>query len=161
MRCVLQRVSKARVSVRGTVVGHIHKGLVVLVGIAHTDTEAEVQWMSEKLRTVRLFPDAEGKMNVNVCDAGGSLLLVSQFTLYGTLRKGTRPSFTQAAHPDHALRLYNELVLQSRNAVPHIPVETGVFGEMMEIDLTNSGPVTIILERNSPTSGTSTTDAEG
>jgi D-aminoacyl-tRNA deacylase len=153
MKCVVQRVRRASVTVDGSVVGSIDHGLLVLVGITHTDTGAEVDWMADKLLSLRVFSDAEGKMNLSVCDVKGGLLLVSQFTLYGDLKKGTRPSFIKAAPPDHAEPLFNDLVQSIRELsaeAPSMKVETGIFGAMMDVELVNDGPVTIVLERETP-----------
>jgi D-tyrosyl-tRNA(Tyr) deacylase len=144
MRAVIQRVSRASVTVNGSVVGSIDRGLLVLLGVTHADTAAEADWMAEKIAALRIFPDDEGKLNRSVVDCAGSVLVVSQFTLYGDARKGTRPSFIEAARPEHAIPLY-ELVVQRLSEV--VPVATGEFGAMMDVELVNDGPVTIILER--------------
>ncbi len=151
MRILLQRVASARVDVDGRTVGAIDRGLLALVGITHTDGETEAAWMAEKLLAIRLFPDAEGKMNLSLRDVGGGILLVSQFTLYGDLRKGTRPSFIDAAHPDHARPFFDSFVERVRTLAADSPapvsVHTGIFGAMMDVHLVNDGPVTVILER--------------
>jgi len=151
MRIILQRVSSARVDVDGQTVGAIDRGLLALVGITHTDGPATAEWMAEKLLAIRLFPDAEGKMNLSLRDVGGGILLVSQFTLYGDLSKGTRPSYIDAARPEHAEPLYDSLVnlVRARAAECTAPVHvaTGVFRAMMDVHLVNDGPVTVILER--------------
>ncbi|MGD0774424.1 MAG: D-aminoacyl-tRNA deacylase [Candidatus Solibacter sp.] len=144
MRLLLQRVSEASVTVGGNTVGSIRTGLVILAGMARNDTESEVDCLSDKVLGLRVFPDSEGKMNRNVVDAGGSLLVVSQFTLYGDCRKGRRPSFDQAAAPEQAQALYNYLVEKLRRGP--VPVETGVFQAMMEVHLVNQGPVTILMD---------------
>jgi D-aminoacyl-tRNA deacylase len=144
MRLVLQRVSEARVTVDGNTVGSIRTGLVILAGMARSDTESEVKYLSGKVLGLRVFPDSSGKMNRNIVDAGGSLLIVSQFTLYGDCRKGRRPSFDQAAAPEQAQALYNYLVARLRSGP--VPVETGVFQAMMEVHLVNQGPVTILMD---------------
>ena len=144
MRLVLQRVSRASVTVDGNAVGSIRTGLLILVGIAKTDTKLEVDYLSDKVLGLRIFPDTEGKMNRNIVDAGGSLLIVSQFTLYGDCRRGRRPSFDEAASPEQAEALYNYLVEKLR-AGP-VPVQTGVFQAMMEVHLVNQGPVTILMD---------------
>ena len=153
MRCVVQRVSRASVSVDGTTVGRIAHGLCVLVGITETDTEEQADWIAEKLLALRIFSDDQGKMNLSVMDVGGGLLLVSQFTLYGNLKKGTRPSFVKASRPEHSEPLFAYLVEQVRKgaqaADSPLPVETGIFGAMMDVELVNDGPVTVILERES------------
>lgn len=127
------------------VTGRIDGGYVLLVGITHTDTTAEAQWLIEKIITLRLFADESGKLNRDLSEQGGSLLVVSQFTLYGDTRKGRRPSFLDAAAPSHAEPLYNYLVEQLRQRGCH--VATGRFGAMMEVELVNDGPVTLWLER--------------
>jgi D-tyrosyl-tRNA(Tyr) deacylase len=144
MRLLLQRVSQASVTVDGNTVGSIRTGLLILAGIAKTDTQSEVDYLSDKVLGLRIFPDSAGKMNRNIVDAGGSLLIVSQFTLYGDCRKGRRPSFDDAAPPEQAQDLYNYLVEKLR-AGP-VPVETGVFQAMMEVHLVNQGPVTILMD---------------
>lgn len=145
MRIVLQRVSRARVTVEGRSTGEIGEGLLLLVGFKHSDGEAELLWMAEKVSTLRVFRDAEGKMNRSVEDAGGAVLVVSQFTLYGESQKGRRPSFVAAARPEVAVPLYERFVelLRDRGR----PVATGEFGASMQVELVNDGPVTLILER--------------
>jgi len=151
MRCVIQRVSSASVSVGGSVVGSIDKGLLVLVGITHTDTEQTADWMAEKILSLRIFPDSDGKMNLSVSDVGGGVLLVSQFTLYGDVSKGTRPSFIDAARPEHAEPLYNYLFSRLKTITltgkQVNKLETGEFGAMMDVALVNDGPVTIVCDR--------------
>lgn len=151
MKLVIQRVSQARVDIDGRTVGSIAYGLCALVGITHTDTHAQCEWMAEKLLALRVFADDEGKMNRSVRDTGGGILLVSQFTLYGDLAKGTRPSYIDAARPEHAEPLFQSFVdmvrARAANCQPPIDVATGVFGAMMQVHLVNDGPVTIILER--------------
>ena len=144
MRLLLQRVSEARVTVDGNTVGSIRTGLLILAGMAKTDTESEVDYLSDKVLGLRIFPDSAGKMNRNIVEAGGSLLIVSQFTLYGDCRKGRRPSFDEAAAPEHAQALYNYLVQKLRSGP--VPVETGVFQATMEVHLVNQGPVTILMD---------------
>ncbi|MCH8523182.1 MAG: D-tyrosyl-tRNA(Tyr) deacylase [Balneolales bacterium] len=146
MRTVVQRVSKASVTVDGKVVGQIGEGLLVLAGFHTSDTEEQMRWMCDKLLKLRIFNDDEGKMNRSVQDVGGSLLVVSQFTLYGDARKGTRPSFIESARPEVAIPLY-ESMLDYLRVNGNLPVESGEFGAMMEVSLVNDGPVTIILER--------------
>jgi len=144
MRLLLQRVSEASVTVDGNTVGSIRTGLLILAGMAKTDTESEIDYLSDKVLGLRIFPDSAGKMNRNIVDAGGSLLIVSQFTLYGDCRKGRRPSFDDAAGPEHAQALYNYLVHKLRSGP--VPVETGVFQATMEVHLVNQGPVTILMD---------------
>ena len=144
MKLVIQRVREARVVVDGAPTGAIRAGLLVFLGIARSDTEKDASYLVEKLLGLRIFPDRDGKMNCSIQEAGGSLLLVSQFTLYGDCRRGRRPSFDQAAPPEQALPLYNHfLALAKRGPVP---VETGIFQATMEVHLINEGPVTILLD---------------
>ena len=144
MRVVVQRVSGARVVVGGETVGEIAEGLVALVGITHDDTVADARAVASKMAGLRIFADSERKMNLSLADAGGAALVVSQFTLYGDVRKGRRPSFVAAARPEPAQRLVDEVVAELRGR--GINVATGRFGAMMEVSLTNDGPVTILLE---------------
>lgn len=146
MRVVLQRVSRAEVRIDGEVVGRIGQGFVLLAGFREGDDEETLRWMAEKIVGLRLFNDEAGKMNLGLEEVGGGLLVVSQFTLYGDARRGRRPSFIEAAHPDIAIPLYERFVEILREVAPG-PVETGEFGAMMEVDLVNDGPVTLILER--------------
>jgi D-tyrosyl-tRNA(Tyr) deacylase len=145
MRIVLQRVARAKVTVDGRVTGEIGRGLLLLTGFTDGDTEDALAWMADKVVGLRIFPDDEGKMNRSVEDVGGGLLVVSQFTLYGDTRKGRRPSFIDAARPEVAIPLY-ERFLQMLRATGR-PVQTGEFGAMMDVELVNDGPVTLILER--------------
>jgi D-tyrosyl-tRNA(Tyr) deacylase len=145
MRAVVQRVSKASVSVDGKPVGRIGKGLLVLVGFTEGDAREEMEWMAGKLQGLRVFSDAEGLMNLDVTEVGGELLVVSQFTLYGDVSRGRRPSFVRAATPDAARRLYEEFVDICRGGI--VPVSTGEFGAQMEVALLNDGPVTLVIER--------------
>ena len=149
MRIVLQRVSRAEVRVGERVVGKIGMGFVVLAGFAPSDGEDVLAWMAEKILGLRVFADAEGKMNVALADVRGAVLVVSQFTLYGDAQKGRRPSFVDAAPPEVAIPLYERFValLRERGAGSGTKVETGEFGAMMEVELVNDGPVTLILER--------------
>ena len=149
MRVVLQRVSRAQVRVDGNVTGQIGVGFVILVGFAPGDTEETLTWMAEKVLSLRLFRDAEDKMNRSLDEVRGAVLVVSQFTLYGDARKGRRPSFIDAAPPEVAKPLYERFVaiLKERGAGSSIRVETGEFGAMMEVELVNDGPVTLLLER--------------
>ena len=144
MRLVIQRVIEARVTVSNDTVGSIRKGLLVLLGISRADTTADADRLLEKLLTLRIFPDDAGKMNRNVAESGGALLIVSQFTLYGDCRKGRRPSFDQAAPPEQAQALYRYFVEAARRSP--VPVETGVFQAMMQVHLVNDGPVTILID---------------
>ncbi|HXO84103.1 MAG TPA: D-aminoacyl-tRNA deacylase [Gemmatimonadales bacterium] len=148
MRVVLQRVSRAEVRVESRVTGKIGPGFLVLAGFAPADTEAQLAWMAEKILGLRVFGDAEGKMNLDLAEVGGGVLVVSQFTLYGDASKGRRPSFIDAAPPNVAIPLYEKFVgmLKDKGA-GKIPVETGEFGAMMDVELVNDGPVTLILER--------------
>jgi D-aminoacyl-tRNA deacylase len=144
MRAVLQRVSRAGVMVAGETIAQIQQGLLVLLGIERADTMENAQWLAEKIVGLRVFNDAEGKMNLDLAEVGGSILVVSQFTLYGDCRKGRRPSFVDAAPPETAIPLYEGFV-QAVRALG-IPALTGRFGAMMEVDLVNDGPVTLIVD---------------
>ena len=144
MKAVLQRVSRARVTVDGEVTGEIAKGILVLLGVGASDTEGEARSLVDKTINLRIFDDADGKMNLSLLDVGGGLLVVSQFTLYADARKGRRPSYIEAARPDEANSLYEFFVAESRKFVPE--VATGRFQAMMDVELVNDGPVTIILE---------------
>jgi D-tyrosyl-tRNA(Tyr) deacylase len=144
MKLVIQRVSEARVNVDGIAVGAIRTGLVVLVGISKSDTVKDADYLADKVLGLRIFPDDEGKMNRNVAEVNGGILVISQFTLYGDCRRGRRPSFDAAAPPDQALTLYNYFVNAVRESA--VPVETGTFQAMMEVSLVNQGPVTIVIE---------------
>lgn len=144
MRAVIQRVSKARVTVEGRVSGEIGPGLVVLLGVGREDNTEAAAYLAEKTANLRIFNDSEGKMNRSLIDVGGAALVVSQFTLYGDARGQRRPGFTRAAPPDEANRLYEEFVRVLRGL--NVPVETGVFQTHMEVELTNDGPVTILLD---------------
>ena len=144
MRAVVQRVSRAKVTVDGWTTGEIGMGLLVLLGVAHEDTEADVNYLAEKITGLRIFEDEDGKMNRSALDAGGSVLAVSQFTLYGDVRRGKRPSFDAAAPPDHARLLYELFVERIRAA--GLRCETGRFQAMMSVELVNEGPVTILLD---------------
>ena len=146
MRVVLQRVSRASVSIEGRRVGEIGTGFCLLVGFTHTDTPAAVDWMAEKVAGLRVFSDAEGKLNLGLAEVGGGVLVVSQFTLYGDAAKGRRPSFIDAARPELAIPLYERFCAALRAA--GLPVATGEFGAMMEVEIHNDGPVTLILERS-------------
>ncbi|MGD0483189.1 MAG: D-aminoacyl-tRNA deacylase [Gemmatimonadales bacterium] len=145
MRAVVQRVSRAAVRVDGETVGAIGRGLVVLAGFAPGDDELVLAWMADKLAGLRVFGDAEGKMNLGIQEAGGAMLVVSQFTLYGDASKGRRPSFIGAAPPEQAEALYDRFVTLLRER--GVQVETGRFRAMMDVELVNDGPVTLLLER--------------
>ena len=143
MRAVVQRVSHALVRVDGEVTGEIHQGLLVLVGFAPGDTDADLEWMAEKLQGLRVFGDAEGNMNLAVGDVGGAVLLVPNFTLYADCRKGRRPGFSNAAPPERAAELFQQFCEKMGQRVP---VQRGVFGAHMHVELTNDGPVTLLLD---------------
>jgi D-tyrosyl-tRNA(Tyr) deacylase len=144
MRAVVQRVTRARVTVDDEVVGEIGMGLVVLLGVAHDDTNADADYLAPKIASLRIFDDSEGKMNVSLKDIDGGLLVVSQFTLYGDARRGLRPSWSEAAPPEIAEPLYEYFVESSRRLVTR--VATGSFRRMMQVELVNDGPVTIMLD---------------
>lgn len=144
MRALLQRVTRAGVSVDGAVVGEIGAGLLILLGVAKPDTAVDAEFLAEKILNLRIFADAAGKMNLSLLDTQGGLLVVSQFTLYGDCRKGRRPGFDAAAPPDHARGLYEHFVEIARRS--GLRVETGVFRAHMEVSLINDGPVTLMLE---------------
>lgn len=145
MRVLLQRVSRADVRVGARVTGRIERGYLLFVGLTHGDDEAALVWMADKVVGLRLFADADDTMNLALADVGGALLVVSQFTLYGDAAKGRRPSFVDAARPDVAIPLYERFVVLLRER--GVPVETGEFGAMMDVELVNDGPVTLWLER--------------
>ena len=151
MRVLLQRVSRAEVSVRAEgsaaarVTGRIGHGFLLLVGLTHTDGDMQLEWMAEKVNGLRLFADTDDKMNLALSDVGGAVLVVSQFTLYGDATKGRRPSFVDAARPEVAIPLYERFVAMLRTL--GLTVETGEFGAMMDVELVNDGPVTLWLER--------------
>lgn len=144
MRAVVQRVSRASVKVDGELAGEIAQGLLVLLGVAQDDSEADADYLAEKIAGLRIFEDDGGKMNLSVADVGGSVLAVSQFTLFGDVRRGKRPSFDAAARPEQAKALYEYFVEQIRAS--GLCCETGRFQEMMAVELVNSGPVTILLD---------------
>ena len=144
MRAVVQRVASSRVTVDERVTGEVKKGLLVLLGVTHDDTSKDVDYMVDKVTNLRIFEDENDKMNLSLKDIGGGVMAVSQFTLYGDARKGRRPSFSDAARPDVANPLYEEFVEKLR--AQGITVGTGVFGAHMMVELTNDGPVTILLE---------------
>ncbi len=152
MRCVIQRSGPARVTIDGQIVGAIDAGLVVLAAFAPGDTAAELEWMARKLPVLRLFNDEDGRMNLALREVGGGILLVSQFTLYGDCRRGNRPSYIGSAPPDRAVELYSLFAAELRRRWD--PVAEGRFGAMMEVDLVNRGPVTLILDRDAPRDST-------
>lgn len=144
MKFVIQRVKQASVKVEGSVIGEIEKGYLVLIGVSDKDTEAVADKMIKKMIGLRIFEDAEGKTNLSLADVGGSLLLVSQFTLYANCKKGNRPSFIEAGAPDKANQLYEYIIEESKKSVS--VVQTGRFGAEMEVSLINNGPFTILLD---------------
>lgn len=144
MRCVIQRVSNASVTVDGRISGKIDKGMVVLVGIQATDTIREINWMTEKIANLRIFADSDGKMNLSLLNIHGEMLIISQFTLYGDCRKGRRPGYSSAAPPEIAEPLYEKFIERVRQM--NIPAATGKFGAMMDVALVNDGPVTLLLD---------------
>ena len=151
MRAIIQRVKSSQVEIDGQIVGKIGCGLNLLVGIADTDTEAELDWMARKCLELRLFPDSAGdtgRWDKSVQDIGGELLVVSQFTLYGDCRKGRRPSFDRSAPPEAAAKLYEKFVEKLRRS--GLKVETGLFGAQMQVFIDNDGPVTLVLDRDAP-----------
>ncbi len=145
MKALIQRVSAGSVAVDGRTIGEIGRGFVVLLGITHTDTPAEADWLANKVAGLRVFEDEAGKMNLSLLDVGGSVLVVSQFTLYGDARKGKRPSFTHAAPPEIAEPLVDYFCEQLR--AQGLPVSTGIFGAHMAVHIHNDGPVTLLLEK--------------
>jgi D-aminoacyl-tRNA deacylase len=146
MKVVVQRVSRANVKVNGKISGRINRGLMLLIGIHENDDGQVMKWISDKILKLRIFEDQDGKMNRSVTDVGGGILLVSQFTLYGNVKKGTRPSFIEAARPEKAEPLYNDMIdyFKKRSG---LQIESGVFGAMMDVELVNDGPVTILIEK--------------
>ncbi len=144
MRAVVQRVHRASVSVDGKLVGAIGKGLLVFVGVGSRDTEADLEWMCEKILNLRIFEDEQGKMNLSVLDVDGELLVISQFTLYGDCRKGRRPSFSEAASPELGKDFYEAFLSKLKAKIKK--VEQGIFGAHMEVELVNDGPVTLLLD---------------
>jgi D-tyrosyl-tRNA(Tyr) deacylase len=145
MIAVLQRVSEASVTIAGTVRGQIGTGFLVLLGITHSDTAEDVDWLARKIVGMRIFNDAEGKMNLDLAAVGGSILLISQFTLHASTKKGNRPSFIEAARPDVAIPLY-ERMIETLGALLGTPIETGEFGADMKVSLLNDGPVTLVVD---------------
>ncbi|MEM7036904.1 MAG: D-aminoacyl-tRNA deacylase [Bacteroidota bacterium] len=149
MRAILQRVQHAKVEIDGKISGQTGPGLLVLLGITHDDTEADIAWLTKKMLQLRIFSDDAGKMNLSVKDIGGGLLIVSQFTLFANVKKGNRPSYVRSAPPDVAIPMYERFLAHVRSVFSG-PVETGEFGAMMEVSLLNDGPVTIILDSKQP-----------
>ena len=145
MRVVVQRARQAKVTVDGKVTGAIEHGLMLLVGITHEDTVKDLEYCAKKVANLRIFEDEQGKMNLSIKEVGGSILSISQFTLYGETKKGNRPSFIEAARPEVAEPLYHQFNQILRETY-EIQVETGIFGEMMDVSFTNNGPVTLIVE---------------
>jgi D-tyrosyl-tRNA(Tyr) deacylase len=145
MLAVLQRVSEASVTIEGTVKGKIEQGLLILLGITHTDAAEDIDWLAKKLVHMRIFGDAEGKMNLALPDVGGDILLISQFTLHASTKKGNRPSFTEAARPETAIPLYEAMIKALERELGK-PIQTGEFGADMKVALLNDGPVTIIVD---------------
>ena len=145
MRALLQRVSSANVTVNGRIIGQIERGFVILLGVTHSDTTAEADWLANKVAGLRLFEDEAGKMNLGLADVDGNVLVVSQFTLYGDARKGKRPSFTAAARPEQAEPLVDYFCNYLRQT--GLTVAKGQFGAMMQVNIHNDGPVTLMLER--------------
>ncbi|HUR31824.1 MAG TPA: D-aminoacyl-tRNA deacylase [Saprospiraceae bacterium] len=148
MRAIIQRVSSASVVSDGTLTGQIGKGFLVLLGIEHEDAKQDAVWLADKIRQMRIFGDAEGKMNLAISEVGGEILLVSQFTLFASTKKGNRPSFIKAAKPDHAIPLYE--FFRDYVASQNIVIKEGVFGADMKVNLLNDGPVTIVLDSKNP-----------
>jgi D-tyrosyl-tRNA(Tyr) deacylase len=144
MRAVVQRVSRAQVAVDGEIVGQIGRGLLVLLGVTHADNKADADYLADKIAGLRIFEDGKGKMNLDITAVSGGILVVSQFTLYGDVRRGKRPSFDAAAAPQRARQLYEYFVERIRAA--GLPCQTGRFQEMMQVELVNDGPVTILLD---------------
>lgn len=145
MRVVIQRVSSASVTVDGKVIGEIQKGLMVLVGIVNEDDQSDIEWLSNKIVNMRIFEDEQGVMNKSVLEVGGSLLLVSQFTLHASTKKGNRPSYIAAAKPDISIPLYESMIRQLEKDLGN-PIQTGSFGADMKVALVNDGPVTITID---------------
>lgn len=146
MKVVIQRVTRASVTINNKIAGNIEKGLLLLVGIHETDTKEEVDWFCRKIPSLRIFEDNEGKMNLSAEDVNGGILVVSQFTLYGNAKKGNRPSFIEAARPEKAEPLYDYMIEVLKRDTG-LRIQSGEFGAMMDVELVNSGPVTLILEK--------------
>ena len=149
MIAVLQRVSEATVRIGGPIRGQIGRGFLVLLGITHTDTTDDVVWLAKKIAGMRLFSDESGKMNLDLAAVNGTILLVSQFSLHAETKKGNRPSFIEAARPEVAIPLYEQMIARLSEAVGH-PIQTGEFGADMQVSLINDGPVTIVIDTKKP-----------
>lgn len=145
MIAIIQRVSEASVKIEGKINGEIGIGFMVLLGITHTDTQEDIEWLAKKIVGMRIFSDSEGKMNLDLEAVGGNILLISQFTLHASTKKGNRPSFIEAARPEIAIPLYEKMITQLENLLGK-PIQTGEFGADMKVSLVNDGPVTIILD---------------
>lgn len=145
MRIVIQRVSEASVAVEGSITGAIGKGLLVLMGIEDADTDEDISWLSNKITSLRIFNDVDGVMNLSVKDTGGDILLVSQFTLHASTKKGNRPSYIKASKPDFAIPMYEKMILQLEKDLGS-KIATGIFGADMKVSLINDGPVTIVID---------------
>lgn len=145
MRIVIQRVSEASVAVEGSITGAIGKGLLVLMGIEDADTDEDISWLSNKITSLRIFNDADGVMNLSVKDTGGAILLVSQFTLHASTKKGNRPSYIKASKQDFAIPMYEKMILQLEKDLGS-KIATGIFGADMKVSLINDGPVTIVID---------------
>ena len=149
MRVVIQRVNRASVKVSGEMISSIGQGLLILLGVADSDREEDAEYLAAKISAMRIFSDSDGKMNLSVVDVSGALLVVSQFTLHASTKKGNRPSFMKSARPETAMVLY-DFFIQRLSSLSGLKVETGLFGAMMDIDLTNWGPVTILMDSSQP-----------
>jgi len=145
MIALIQRVSEASVKINGIIKGDIQAGFVVLLGVTHTDTQDDIEWLSKKIMGMRIFSDEEGRMNLDLNSVNGNILLISQFTLYSSTKKGNRPSFLEAARPEIAIPLYEKMIFQLEKDLGK-PIQTGEFGADMKVSLINNGPVTIILD---------------
>jgi len=145
MRAVIQRVTQASCSVNDTITGSVENGLLVLLGIEETDGQEDLEWLAAKIFNIRIFSDEHGLMNKSLADTGGNILLISQFTLFASTKKGNRPGFTRAARPDQAVPLY-EAMIRQLNILMNKPIQTGIFGADMKISLINDGPVTLLID---------------
>ena len=145
MIAVIQRVSEASVTIEGQIKGQIQNGFLVLLGITHTDTDEDIEWLAKKIVGMRIFSDEEGKMNLDLKAIGGNILLISQFTLHASTKKGNRPSFIEAARPEVAIPLYEKMIVQLSTLLEQ-PIQTGEFGADMKVSLLNDGPVTIMID---------------